>query len=59
VVLEPGGGLETFGQELTGMTFLLKISNEKLGDCRVIIDEEELDSIAVKDFHGGLSLELL
>jgi hypothetical protein len=41
------------------MPFLLEISNEELGDGRVVIDEEELDGIAVEDFHGWLSLELL
>ena len=48
---EPGGGLETFSEELAGMTFLFEIGNQELGDGRIIIDEEKLDGIAGEDFH--------
>jgi hypothetical protein len=33
------------------MTFLFEIGDQELGDGRVIIDKEELDSIAGEDFH--------
>jgi hypothetical protein len=58
VVFEPGCCLETLGEIFAGVTFLLQVGNEEFGDCRVIIDEEELDSIAGKDFHRWLSLAL-
>jgi hypothetical protein len=52
--LEPGRGLEALSQEFAGVPFLLEIGNQELGDCGIIIDEEEFDSIAGKDFHIGL-----
>jgi hypothetical protein len=51
VEFEPGGGLETFSEELAGVTFLFEIGDQELGDGRVVIDEEELDGIAGEDFH--------
>jgi hypothetical protein len=48
---EPGGCLETFGEEFAGVALLLQISDQEFGDGWVIIDEEELDGIAGKDFH--------
>ncbi len=45
LVFEPGGGLEPVGQELAGVAFLPKVSNEELGNRRIIIDEEELDRL--------------
>ena len=43
--------LKSFGQEFAGMAFLLEISDKELGDGWVIIDEEEFNGIAGKDFH--------
>src|SRR5205814_7793025 len=51
VEFEPGGSFETFGEELAGVAFLLEVSDQELGDGRVIIDEEEFDGVAGKDFH--------
>ncbi len=48
---EPGGGLETFRQSLAGMASLTEISDEKLGDAGVVINDEELRKIAVGRVH--------
>src|SRR5438105_13091262 len=59
VKFEPGRGFETLGEEFTSVTLLFEISDQELGDRGIIIDEEELDSIAGKDFHNWPCLELL
>ena len=51
VLGEPGGGLETFGQSLAGMPALTEISDQKLGDAGVVINDEELRKIAVGRVH--------
>jgi hypothetical protein len=33
------------------MSLLFEVGDEELGDGGIVIDEEELDSIAGKDFH--------
>src|SRR5437764_4635432 len=51
VMLEPAGGLETFCEVFTGVTFLFEVGDEKFRDGRVIVDEEEFASVARQDFH--------
>jgi hypothetical protein len=53
VVFEPGGGLESFGEEFAGVAFLLQVGNQEFGDGWVIINEEEFNSIAGKEFHSA------
>ena len=46
VLGKPGRGLETIGQSIASVAALAQIGDEKLGDTRVIIDEEELGVFA-------------
>src|SRR6266478_1255055 len=52
VVGEPGGSLEAFGERLAGVPALAKVSDEKLGDPRIIIDDQELRVISISRVHS-------
>jgi hypothetical protein len=51
VEFEPGGRFESLGEKFAGVSLLLEISDQELGDGGVVIDEKEFDGIAGKDFH--------
>jgi hypothetical protein len=46
VEFEPGRGLEAFGQEFAGVSFLFEVGDEKLGDGWIVIDQEKLNGVA-------------
>src|SRR6266446_4961212 len=52
VVGEPGGSLEAFGERLARVPPLAKVSDEKLADPRVIIDDQELRIISIGRVHS-------
>jgi hypothetical protein len=49
VQLEPGGGLKAFRQGGAGL--FVSGSRTETGDQFVFIDDEELDAIAIEEFH--------
>lgn len=51
VHLEPGMRLEPFGQGSAGMTFFSEVGGKKLSDRRIVINDEEIETLAVKQFH--------
>ena len=51
VLGEPGSGLEAIGQSVTGVTPLAQVGYQKLGDARVVIDDEELGIFAFGRLH--------
>src|SRR4029077_14875545 len=54
VVGEPGGSLEAVSKGLAGVPALAKVSDEKLGNSRVIINDEELRIISIGRVHRSL-----
>jgi SAM-dependent MidA family methyltransferase len=59
--LEPGVRLETFGQGGTSVAFLSEVGGKELSNRRIVINDEEFDALAFKQFHRakGESLERL
>jgi hypothetical protein len=51
VQLEPGGGLKAFRQGGAGMSSFFQVVGQKPGDQWVVIDDKEIDAIAIEDFH--------
>ena len=51
VQLEPGGGLKGFRQGGAGMSSFFQVVGQKPGDQWVVIDDKEIDAIAIEDFH--------
>jgi hypothetical protein len=46
MVSEPDGCLETFGERFAGMAFLAEISDEKACDTGIIVNDQELGTLA-------------
>jgi hypothetical protein len=51
VVGEPGGSLEAVGEGLARVPALAKVSDEKLGNPRVIVNDQELRIISIGRVH--------
>src|SRR5689334_392053 len=51
VMSEPGGAFESVGNGLAGVTVLTQVSDEKLSDAGVIIDDQELKGRSLGKVH--------